>query len=84
MTTVAELKRRLGLAVGALVALTLPAVADICATRDFEGTGYAVCTVDAADQDVIGPRFHQASALPATAVSAARPRGPRKYSCIHS
>lgn len=51
MTTVAELKRRLGLAVGALVALTLPAVADICETRDFEGTGYAVCTVDAADQD---------------------------------
>ena len=42
MTTVAELKRRLGLAVGALVALTLPAVADICETRDFEGTGYAV------------------------------------------
>ena len=47
----ADLKRRLGLAVEALVAMTLPAVADICATRQFEGTSYAVCTVDAADQD---------------------------------
>lgn len=48
---IADLKRRLGLAVGALVAMTLPAVADLCETRRFEGVGYAVCTVAAADQD---------------------------------
>lgn len=47
----ADLKRRLGLAVGALVALTLPALADLCETRRFEGTDYAVCTVKGAQQD---------------------------------
>ena len=46
-----ELKRRLALAVGALIAMTLPAVAGLCEKRDFEGTPYAVCTVAAADQD---------------------------------
>lgn len=48
---IVDLKRRLGLAMGALVAMTLPAVADLCDTRDFEGVSYAVCTVQAADQD---------------------------------
>ena len=46
-----DLTRRVGLAVGALIAMTLPAVADSCEKRQFEGKGYAVCTVDAADQD---------------------------------
>ena len=49
-TMIAELKRRLGLALGGLVAMTLPAVAELCDTRQFEGVGYAVCTVEAADQ----------------------------------
>ena len=49
--SLADLKRRLGLAVGALVAMTLPAVADLCERRDFEGTGYAVCTVTGDRQD---------------------------------
>ena len=45
-----ELKRRLGLAVGALIAMTLPAVAGICEKRDFDGQGYVICTLDAAQQ----------------------------------
>jgi len=49
--SLADLKRRLGLAVGALVAMTLPAVADLCERRAFEGTGYAVCTVTGDRQD---------------------------------
>lgn len=48
---IVDLKRRLGLAMGALVAMALPAVADICEKRDFEGVSYAVCTVEAARQD---------------------------------
>lgn len=46
----AELRRRLGVAVGALAALTLPAVAGTCQTQEFEGDRYAVCAVGAADQ----------------------------------
>src|SRR4029450_7667940 len=39
----------------------------------------------AADQDMVGTSFHQPSLPPAwLACAAARPRGPRKYSCIHS
>lgn len=49
----ADLKRRLGLAVGALVALTLPAVAGTCQSMQFEGATYSVCTVGAADQDAL-------------------------------
>ncbi len=45
-----ELKRRLGLAVGALLAMTLPAVADICERRDFDGQGYVICTLNAAQE----------------------------------
>ncbi len=45
-----ELKRRLGLAIGALIAMTLPAVAGICERRDFDGQGYVVCTLDAAQE----------------------------------
>ncbi|WP_134680971.1 phosphodiester glycosidase family protein [Paracoccus ravus] len=42
-----DLKRRLGLALGALVAMTLPAMAGICEKRDFDGQGYVICTLDA-------------------------------------
>lgn len=51
MPIFADLRRRLGIAVGALVAMTLPAVADLCETRDFEGKSYAVCTVSGERQD---------------------------------
>ncbi|KGJ05697.1 Uncharacterized protein YigE, DUF2233 family [Paracoccus halophilus] len=42
-----RIKRRLGLAVGALIATVLPAVADICEKRDFDGQGYVICTLTA-------------------------------------
>ena len=42
-----RLKRRLGLAVGALIAMTLPAMAGLCERRDFDGQGYVVCTLNA-------------------------------------
>lgn len=45
-----RLKRRLGLAVGALIAMSLPAVAGICEKRDFDGQGYVICTLDAAQE----------------------------------
>ncbi|RDW13367.1 phosphodiester glycosidase family protein [Paracoccus thiocyanatus] len=45
-----DLKRRLGLAIGALVAMTLPAMAGICEKRDFDGQGYVICTL-AAEQE---------------------------------
>lgn len=45
-----ELKRRLGLAIGALIAMTLPAMADICEKRDFDGQGYVICTLDGAQE----------------------------------
>lgn len=44
------LSRRMGLAVGALLAFALPAVADTCNTREFEGNRYSVCEVGAAEQ----------------------------------
>ncbi|CAM3753493.1 phosphodiester glycosidase family protein [Paracoccus yeei] len=45
-----DLKRRLGLAIGALIAMTLPAVAGICEKRQFDGQGYVVCTLEAAQE----------------------------------
>jgi len=48
---IADLRRRLGLAMGALAAMTLPALADICETQQFEGVRYAVCTVTGDQQD---------------------------------
>ena len=45
-----RLKRRLGLAVGALIAMTLPAMAGLCERRDFDGQGYVVCTLNAAQE----------------------------------
>lgn len=50
-TMIADLRRRLGLAMGALAAMTLPALADICETHEFEGVRYAVCTVTGEHQD---------------------------------
>ncbi|WP_199259644.1 phosphodiester glycosidase family protein [Paracoccus binzhouensis] len=45
-----DLRRRLGLTIGALVAMTLPAMAGICEKRDFDGQGYVVCTLDAGQE----------------------------------
>ncbi|AYF02669.1 hypothetical protein PY32053_03085 [Paracoccus yeei] len=45
-----DLKRRLSLAIGALIAMTLPAVAGICEKRQFDGQGYVVCTLEAAQE----------------------------------
>lgn len=45
-----DLGRRLGLAAGALLAMTLPALAGICEKRDFDGRGYVVCTLSAAQE----------------------------------
>ncbi|QFQ87961.1 hypothetical protein F8A10_11225 [Paracoccus kondratievae] len=42
-----DLRRRLGLAIGALIAMTLPAVAGICEKRDFDGQNYVICTLTA-------------------------------------
>lgn len=50
-TMICDIRRRLGLAFGMLIALALPVVAQgTCETRDFEGKGYAVCTVQAAQE----------------------------------
>lgn len=45
-----DLKRRLGLAIGALIAMTLPAMAGICEKRDFDGQGYVICTLEAGQE----------------------------------
>lgn len=45
-----RLKRRLGLAIGALIAMTLPAMAGVCEKRQFDGKGYVICTVEAAQE----------------------------------
>ena len=45
-----DLRRRLGLAIGALVAMTLPAMAGVCEKRDFDGQGYVICTLDAGQE----------------------------------
>ncbi|SFX88600.1 Uncharacterized protein YigE, DUF2233 family [Paracoccus pantotrophus] len=45
-----DLKRRLGLALGALIAMTLPAMAGICEKRDFDGQGYVICTLTAGQE----------------------------------
>ena len=48
-----EIKRRLGIALGALVAMTLPAVAEVCEKRQFDGQGYVVCTLEAAQEPAL-------------------------------
>ncbi|MDS9466787.1 phosphodiester glycosidase family protein [Paracoccus sp. MBLB3053] len=77
-----DLKRRLGLAIGALVAMTLPAMAGICEKRDFDGQGYVICTLAAeqepglklwlndAEGNVLGDFFSVRKTLPADEVLA--------------
>lgn len=50
MTMWQRIKRRLGVACGALVAMGLPAVADTCKRMDFDGQSYVICTVTAAQE----------------------------------
>lgn len=45
-----DLRRRLGVAAGWLLAMTLPAVAGLCERTQFEGQGYVVCKLDAAQE----------------------------------
>ncbi|MRX51501.1 hypothetical protein GI374_13840 [Paracoccus sp. S-4012] len=46
-----RLRRRLGIAAGWLVALSLPAAAEgLCERTEFEGVGYVLCTVAAEDE----------------------------------
>ncbi len=49
-----DLRRRLGVAAGALIALTLPAAAADCARMDHDGQGYVVCTVHADEEPKLG------------------------------
>ncbi|MDO5703627.1 MAG: phosphodiester glycosidase family protein [Paracoccus sp. (in: a-proteobacteria)] len=46
----AELRRRLGVAIGALIAFATPALADGCGRMTHDGQGYVVCQVDAAQE----------------------------------
>jgi len=48
-----DLRRRLGLAAGWLVALTLPAAAGLCERTAFEGQGYVVCRLEAAQESAL-------------------------------
>lgn len=51
-----ELKRRLGLALGALIAMTLPTIAgaaEMCEKRQFDGQGYVICTLDAQQEPAL-------------------------------
>jgi uncharacterized protein YigE (DUF2233 family) len=49
-----DLRRRLGVAAGALIALGLPAAAADCARMDHDGQGYVVCTVHADEEPKLG------------------------------
>ncbi|MBA4492251.1 phosphodiester glycosidase family protein [Paracoccus sp. S1E-3] len=49
-----ELRRRLGLAAGAVLALGLPVAAADCARMTHDGQGYVVCTVHAAEEPKLG------------------------------
>ena len=49
-----DLRRRLGVAAGALLALTLPAAAADCARMSHDGQGYVVCTVHADEEPKLG------------------------------
>lgn len=52
MTMKAELQRRLGVAVGMLVAMALPAAAG-CGRMNHDGQGYVVCQVEAAQEPAL-------------------------------
>ena len=49
-----DLRRRLGVAAGALIALGPPAAAADCARMDHDGQGYVVCTVHADEEPKLG------------------------------
>ena len=54
MTIWNDLRRRLGVAAGALIALSLPSAAADCARTEYDGQGYTVCTVSAAEEPRLG------------------------------
>ncbi|MFV0410137.1 MAG: phosphodiester glycosidase family protein [Paracoccus sp. (in: a-proteobacteria)] len=54
MTIWNDLRRRLGVAAGALIALSLPAAAADCAHMTHDGQGYTVCTVKADEEPRLG------------------------------
>ncbi len=51
--TLNDLKKRLGIATGALLAMALPAVAGLCERRGHDGQGYVICTVPAAREPAL-------------------------------
>ena len=48
-----ELTRRLGVALGMLVAMALPAAAAVCERVDHDGQGYVLCEVEAAQEPAL-------------------------------
>lgn len=48
-----RLRRRLGIAAGWLLAMTLPAVAGLCERTDFDGQGYVVCRLEAGQESAL-------------------------------
>ncbi|MBC9246310.1 phosphodiester glycosidase family protein [Paracoccus sp. 11-3] len=48
-----DLQRRLGVAVGMLLAMTVPAAADGCGRITHDGQGYVICEVDAAQEPAL-------------------------------
>ena len=54
MTIWNDLRRRLGVAAGALIALSLPSAVADCARTEYDGQGYTVCTVSAAEEPRLG------------------------------
>ena len=48
-----RVRRRLGVAAGALLAMTLPAVAGLCERTQFDGQGYVVCRLDAEQEPLL-------------------------------
>lgn len=59
-----RLRRRAGVAIGCLIALTLPAVADICERTEFEGTDYVLCTLTAEQEPQLRLWFDDDSGKP--------------------
>lgn len=53
MTMRAELRRRLGVALGMLFAMAVPAAADGCERMQHDGQGYVVCSVEAAQESAL-------------------------------
>lgn len=53
MTMRAEIRRRLGVALGMLFAMAVPAAADACERMQHDGQGYVVCSVEAAQEPAL-------------------------------